>query len=83
MPHTTPMPNETAKILIQKFDDAQEHLAPRREVQPFEHRDVRREPDRERRQQEVERDDEGELDAGEKECAFVHALPFVGVVRPL
>ena len=67
MPDTTPMPNDTAKIRIQKAE--MRRYVSRRvfRYSAFEHRDVRREPDRERGQQEMKRDEERELDAREED----------------
>ena len=52
------------------------------EVQPFQHRDVGREPDRERREQEVKGDDERELDAGEQQRIERHREPRNGCPSP-
>jgi hypothetical protein len=55
MPETTPIPKESA------------NAAPAEQPQPFEHGEITAKPDRERREDDVEGDRKGELDAGEED----------------
>ena len=63
IPETTPMPNDTAKILIQSRD-AKIDFAPRDKMEPLQDGDEGGQANGEGGQQEMESDDPGELDPG-------------------
>ena len=63
MPETTPMPNETAKILAQSRAMSHVERLAGHEPERLEHREPGGQPDGESREDDVEADGEGELDA--------------------
>jgi len=63
MPETTPRPNETAKILVQKTGDAEVSVIAGLQVERLEYGDIASQPDRECRKQDVKRDDPEELES--------------------
>ena len=63
MPETTPIPNETANIRVQKPEMRNQISPAGEEIEALEHRDVGRKPDGEGRQQDVPRDHPAPLHA--------------------
>ena len=76
MPETTPMPNDTAKILIQKVEMRRIDLAPGDKMQALQDRDEGGETDGEGGQQEMPGDDPGELDPGQYDGIHTHRAPL-------
>ena len=72
MPETTPMPNDTANILIQKRRDAEVDLAAGGEMEALQDRYEGCEADGEGRQEEMKGDDPGELHPGKHNRIQAH-----------
>ena len=62
-PETTPIPKETAKILVQKSGNAKPHFAAGKKIEPLKNGNIRGKPNGERRQQNVPCDDPDPLKA--------------------
>ena len=61
MPETTPIAKAIGEDLQPVAEEVEVDAAAGPQPQPFEHRQIARQPDREGREDEVERDREGEL----------------------
>ena len=72
MPETTPIANETAKILVQNRASRWQVLAAGHEPHHQQRRDVGRQPDGEAREDDVEGDREGELHSRQQDGIEFH-----------
>ena len=74
MPETTPMPNDTAKILVQNRAIRRKRSRPVSHAVTCERGDIGRQPDGEARKDDVERDREGELQPRQQDGIEVHGF---------
>ena len=83
MPETTPMANETAKILVQNRASRWKRSRPVRSHSTQQRRDIGRQPDREAREDDVERDREGELQPREQDGIEIHGALLAAALTSL
>ena len=78
MPETTPMANDTAKILVQNRASGGSARWPVQPHRTQQRGDIGRQPDREARKDDVERDGEGELQPRQQDGIEIHGFAVPG-----